>query len=218
MTLILIGSAARPTARCRDLGAIGIALARELLSSPIGRRQRSSARTRRCTSSGISRSCRSGRCRSPGPPRGSRGNLARDLRQSVEPGCSDLAVGGRDPAHRALARGRRVAGAASWPAWAILVLPIALAMVASAMRRYPFHGRLILELVPAFFLLIAEGTERLRELGREAGSSSATSVGLDSALRLSVSRRRFTERRASVADIRDFNQPWRFTQEHLFMT
>jgi len=52
----------------------------------------------------------------------------------------------------------------SWPAWAILVLPVALAIVASAMKRYPFHGRLILELVPAFFLLIAEGTERLRDL------------------------------------------------------
>ena len=42
---------------------------------------------------------------------------------------------------------------------AILVLPIVLAMVASAMKRYPLHGRLILELVPAFFLLIAQGTE-----------------------------------------------------------
>jgi Dolichyl-phosphate-mannose-protein mannosyltransferase len=50
----------------------------------------------------------------------------------------------------------------SWPDWTILVLPIALAMVASAMKRYPFHGRLILELVPAFFLLIALGTETLR--------------------------------------------------------
>jgi len=54
-----------------------------------------------------------------------------------------------------------------WPAGAILVLPIALAMVASAMQRYPFHGRLILALVPALLVLIAEGTERLR--GREAG-------------------------------------------------
>jgi Dolichyl-phosphate-mannose-protein mannosyltransferase len=47
----------------------------------------------------------------------------------------------------------------STAAWAILVLPIALAMVASALKRYPLHGRLILELVPAFLLLIAEGTE-----------------------------------------------------------
>ena len=49
----------------------------------------------------------------------------------------------------------------SWPEWAILVAPIALAVVASALKRYPLHGRLILELVPAFFILIAEGTEML---------------------------------------------------------
>jgi hypothetical protein len=48
-------------------------------------------------------------------------------------------------------------------AWAILVLPLALAMVASMMHRYPLHGRLILELVPAFFLLIAEGSQWLRD-------------------------------------------------------
>ncbi len=45
----------------------------------------------------------------------------------------------------------------AWPVWAMLVLPIALAMAASALKRYPLHGRLILELVPAFHLLIAEG-------------------------------------------------------------
>jgi hypothetical protein len=41
----------------------------------------------------------------------------------------------------------------------LLTLPIVLALVASTLRRYPFHGRLLLELVPAFFLLIAQGTE-----------------------------------------------------------
>jgi uncharacterized membrane protein len=46
-----------------------------------------------------------------------------------------------------------------WTAATLLMLPIALAMIASALQRYPFHGRLILELVPAFFILIAEGTE-----------------------------------------------------------
>jgi hypothetical protein len=55
----------------------------------------------------------------------------------------------------------------AWADWAILVLPIALAILASAMKRYPIHGRLILELVPSFFLLIAEGTELLR--GPERG-------------------------------------------------
>jgi hypothetical protein len=51
----------------------------------------------------------------------------------------------------------------SWTVWAILVAPIALAVVASALKRYPLHGRLLLELVPAFFILIAEGTEILRD-------------------------------------------------------
>jgi len=47
----------------------------------------------------------------------------------------------------------------SWPAWVVLVMPIVLAMLASALNRYPFHGRLILELVPAIFLLMALGLE-----------------------------------------------------------
>jgi hypothetical protein len=54
----------------------------------------------------------------------------------------------------------------SWPTFAILVVPVVLALIASAMQRYPFHGRLILELVPAFLLLVAEGSERLRDLDR----------------------------------------------------
>jgi hypothetical protein len=44
----------------------------------------------------------------------------------------------------------------------ILALPVALAVLAAAARRYPFHGRLILGLVPAFFLLLAEGLDRIR--------------------------------------------------------
>ncbi len=47
----------------------------------------------------------------------------------------------------------------SWATYLLLVLPIAMAMMASGYKKYPFHGRLVLELVPAFFLLIAEGTE-----------------------------------------------------------
>jgi hypothetical protein len=49
----------------------------------------------------------------------------------------------------------------SWAIYLLLVLPIALAMVASGYHLYPLHGRLILELVPAFFLLIAQGAEWL---------------------------------------------------------
>jgi hypothetical protein len=44
----------------------------------------------------------------------------------------------------------------------MLTSPIALALVAAALRKYPFHGRLMLALVPAFFLMIGEGTEWLR--------------------------------------------------------
>ena len=59
-------------------------------------------------------------------------------------------IGGVSLAHR------------SGVAFLMLVLPIVFAVVASALKKYPLHGRLMLELVPAFFLLIAEGTEWLR--------------------------------------------------------
>jgi hypothetical protein len=49
----------------------------------------------------------------------------------------------------------------SWPAFVVLVVPIVLAMIASALRRYPFHGRLILELAPAFYLMIGLGAARV---------------------------------------------------------
>jgi hypothetical protein len=54
----------------------------------------------------------------------------------------------------------------SWPGFMILVAPFALAVIASALKRYPLHGRLILELLPAFFLVIAEGTDLVRALDR----------------------------------------------------
>ncbi len=41
----------------------------------------------------------------------------------------------------------------------LLVAPIILAVAATILRYFPFHGRLILELVPALFLLIAQATE-----------------------------------------------------------
>jgi hypothetical protein len=41
--------------------------------------------------------------------------------------------------------------------------------VAAALRRYPLHGRLILELVPAFYVMIAEGTQQIyTRFGRRA--------------------------------------------------
>ena len=42
----------------------------------------------------------------------------------------------------------------------LLTLPIALAIAASVARHYPFHGRLMLELVPALFLLVAAAPRR----------------------------------------------------------
>jgi hypothetical protein len=44
----------------------------------------------------------------------------------------------------------------------ILMLPMLLALFAAGFRKYPFHGRLLIELVPAFYLFIAEGTDWLR--------------------------------------------------------
>jgi hypothetical protein len=46
----------------------------------------------------------------------------------------------------------------------MISLPIALALIAAAIKKYPFHGRLILGLVPAFVFMIAEATDRLRDL------------------------------------------------------
>jgi hypothetical protein len=64
----------------------------------------------------------------------------------------------------------------SWRAWLALVVPILLAMVASSIRRYPFHGRLILELVPVLFLLIALGADRLGEATAGLGKLGFTTV------------------------------------------
>src|SRR5262249_17836031 len=50
----------------------------------------------------------------------------------------------------------------SWQSWAILVSPAMFAVIAAAMQRYPIHGRLILELVPALLVMIAAGTEVVR--------------------------------------------------------
>lgn len=55
---------------------------------------------------------------------------------------------------------------------AALLLPIGFALLASALRRYPFSDRLLLFTTPLVALLVAEGTsaiiERLRPLGRLA--------------------------------------------------
>ena len=43
-----------------------------------------------------------------------------------------------------------------------LIVPMVLAFCAAAARKYPFHGRLLIELVPAFYFVIAEGADGLR--------------------------------------------------------
>jgi hypothetical protein len=53
-----------------------------------------------------------------------------------------------------------------WGTLVVLSAPIALAMLASALHRYPFHGRLILYLVPSFLLPMAEGVDAI---GRRCG-------------------------------------------------
>jgi hypothetical protein len=51
----------------------------------------------------------------------------------------------------------------------ILITPIVLSFLGSAVRAYPFHGRLILGLIPAYFLMIAEGTCWIhRKFGKKA--------------------------------------------------
>jgi hypothetical protein len=44
----------------------------------------------------------------------------------------------------------------------VLTAPFLLTLIASAFRKYPFSGRLLLFLVPLLLLLLAEGVERVR--------------------------------------------------------
>lgn len=60
------------------------------------------------------------------------------------------------------ARGARLIARRRPAALALLLMPAALALAAAAMHRYPFHGRLIVWLAPAFFALIAEGLDEIR--------------------------------------------------------
>jgi hypothetical protein len=60
----------------------------------------------------------------------------------------------------AVAMGRK------WPGGLYLLLaPIAFAMAASALHQYPFHGRLLIFLVPSVHLLVAEGAVTLTRRG-----------------------------------------------------
>lgn len=48
----------------------------------------------------------------------------------------------------------------------LLLAPLLFALAASALRQYPFHGRLILSLVPTYHLLLVEGIAALGRLTR----------------------------------------------------
>jgi len=55
-------------------------------------------------------------------------------------------------------------GSRRWPLMLILVVPFPLTLIASALGKYPFSGRLLLFLIPFLLLLLAEGIERVRSL------------------------------------------------------
>ncbi len=65
--------------------------------------------------------------------------------------------------------GLSLAAKRRWGVLAVLSAPVVLAMIASSWHRFPFHGRLLLFLVPSFLLLLAEGADAVgRRLGRTA--------------------------------------------------
>jgi hypothetical protein len=49
-----------------------------------------------------------------------------------------------------------------WQLMLVLIAPFLLTLVASALGKYPFSGRLLLFLIPLLLLLLAEGVERVR--------------------------------------------------------
>ena len=62
-----------------------------------------------------------------------------------------------------------LAQARRWSVLAFLTAPILLALFASSLHRYPFHGRVILFLIPCLLLPLAEGLDLIRRrLGRAA--------------------------------------------------
>src|SRR5690606_20391380 len=65
--------------------------------------------------------------------------------------------------------GLSLAAKRRWGMLVTLTAPIVLTMLASALHRFPFHGRLLLFLVPSFLLLLSEGADLVgRRFGRTA--------------------------------------------------
>jgi hypothetical protein len=70
-----------------------------------------------------------------------------------------------------LATALAIAGAASmWRRWPgglyLLTAPVAFALAASAMRQYPYHGRLLIFLVPSVQMLVSQGAAAITRPGR----------------------------------------------------
>lgn len=56
----------------------------------------------------------------------------------------------------------------------VLVAPIFFTMIASSLRQYPFHGRLLLFLIPSVHLLVGEGAAAI---SRRGGAIAAFVLG-----------------------------------------
>lgn len=106
-----------------------------------------------------------------------------DLRWYLE---QPLAVFGPDVAGVALpglgvllglAGGASLAAERRWHL-ALLIAPLAVALAASALRRYPFEGRLLLFYAPAAIMLVAEGLAWLHRLARPQAAWLAPATGL----------------------------------------
>ncbi len=98
--------------------------------------------------------------------------------------------------------GELVMARRAWTIYLLLIMPVLMALIAAGYGKYPIHGRLMLELVPALFLLIAEGTEWIARLGRtRSGWLFKAILVLLLAYPCFTAINRATERR-----VRDFNR------------
>jgi len=65
-----------------------------------------------------------------------------------------------------------------WPLMLVLITPFLLTLMASALGKYPFSGRLLLFAVPLLLLLLAEGVERIRVMLLRMNKPIASLVAL----------------------------------------
>jgi hypothetical protein len=97
----------------------------------------------------------------PGPPWSTPGwygrALLKMLREPARLPADPLTVG-------LLALGTASLAARRWQYLVLLLAPLVLVLAAAALHKYPFHGRLLLFLVPLLLLLLTEGIARVRRL------------------------------------------------------